>query len=233
MRSIVLLHLPRNHSELRLLIRSILFSTCRYVALKIVVAKPEQQQAVSREFLAHDHLVANNAVYGSRHIVRLLDSFNHHGPNGTHLCLVYEVMGPHVKSMIRLSPQCQFGDPWDRRLPKQWAKRVLRDTLRGLQVLHANGIVHGDIHPGNILFAVKLASSTVDPPERLEQHPDQESPLRRRDGKIDPWAPEYLLEPMSLHDYTSLDLNPLVKISDLGGGENISACMSCSVLVLG
>lgn len=27
------------------------------------------------------------------------------------------------------------------------------------------------------------------------------------------------MEPMSLYDYTALDLNPLVKISDLGGGE--------------
>ncbi|KUJ07409.1 kinase-like protein [Mollisia scopiformis] len=161
----------------------------RYVALKIATANSQEA---------------------------FLDSFDHHGPNGTHLCLVFEVMGPTPNSVMRLSPECQIGEPWERRLPKQWAKRILQDILLGLHFLDANGIVHGDLHLGNILFTITLSDIESDLPKTLQQRPNQAVPLRRLDGKIDPWAPKYLLEPNSLYDYISFELDPLVKIIDLG-----------------
>lgn len=201
-----------------LLIIFLLFSSC-YVALKILTARSDQQQVASGDFIAHNRLVANNVH--SQHVVPLLDSFDHHGPNGMHPCLIYEVLGPNVNSMVDLSPQCRIGEPWDRRLPKQWAKRILRDVLLGLQVLHINGIIHGDIHPENILFTIKLPSPQSDPPKGLQQHPEERGFLKRLDGKVDLWAPKYLLKPKSLYNYTSLDLDPLVKIGDYGGGKII------------
>lgn len=133
-------------------------------------------------------------------------------------------MGPSVNLMLRLSPQCQIGDSWEnfeRRLPKEWARRILRDTLLGLRVLHNNGIVHGDVHPGNILFTIEQLSSESHPPQSLRQHPAAHNMLERLDGKDDLWAPKYILEPSSLYDYTSLELDPLVKLSDFGGGKRI------------
>jgi serine/threonine protein kinase len=124
--------------------------------------------------------------------------------------------------MLYLSPRCRFGenfDDWQWRLPKQWAKRASRESLLGLQYLHANGIVHGDIHGGNILFTAKLPSPERLTPEKLEPQPSKYSFLQRKDNKIDLWAPRYILEPVSLYDYTSEDLDPLVKICDLGGGK--------------
>jgi len=188
------------------------------VALKIATAN--SQEAVSREISLH-HRLAKSATDAtdSRYIVPLLDSFDHHGPNGTHLCLVFGVMGPTPNSLMRLSPECQIGEPWERRLPKQWAKRILRDILLGLRFLDANGIVHGGLHLGNILFTIALSGVESNPPKTLQQRPDQAVPLRRLDGKMDPWAPNYLLEPNSLHDYISFELDPLVKIIDLGAGK--------------
>lgn len=156
----------------------------------------------------------------TRTIVPLLDSFHHEGPNGMHLCLVFAIMGPNAGTVLNLAPECQIGEPWDRRYPKLWARRILRDTLLGLQFLHSNNIVHGDLHLGNILFTVKLSDTQSNPPETLEQRPDEGFPLRRLDGKIDRWAPKYLLEPRALYEYISLELDPLVKITDLGGGES-------------
>ncbi len=34
----------------------------------------------------------------SRHIIQLLDNFVHHGPNGTHQCLVFELLGPALET---------------------------------------------------------------------------------------------------------------------------------------
>ena len=131
-------------------------------------------------------------------------------------------MGPNVNTMLRLSPQCRIGEDWERRFPTQWTRRILRDALLGLRFLHSEGIVHGDFHLGNILFTIKLSCLTPDHIEGLIQYPDAHNMLRRRDGKIDLWAPKYLLEPKSLYNYTSLDLDPLVKVSDLGGGKDTS-----------
>ena len=123
--------------------------------------------------------------------------------------------------MLQLSPHCHIGQGWEReeRLPKEWARRILRDTLLGLQFLHSNGIIHGDVHPGNVLFAIKLPSPQSNPPSNLQQSPRERDKLERRDGKVDLWAPKYLLEPQSLYEYTSPGLDPLVKINDFGGGK--------------
>ncbi|KAH8912483.1 kinase-like protein [Coniochaeta sp. PMI_546] len=193
----------------------------RYVALKVLTADTDQRTAVSGDLLVHDSLrTATNGDY-SRHIVVLLDSFTHQGPNGTHLCLVYEAMGPNVNDMLHLAPECRTGkhltDP--KRLPKLWARRILRDALLGLQFLHSHGIVHGDVHPGNFLFTIKLLSPASNPPESLQQQPEDRNWLKRLDGKVDLWAPKYLLAPSSLYSYTSLDLDPLIKLADFGGGK--------------
>ena len=38
---------------------------------------------------------------GSQRIVKLLDHFIHEGPNGKHQCLVFELLGPSVKAIIK------------------------------------------------------------------------------------------------------------------------------------
>ncbi|KAI0857107.1 kinase-like protein [Xylaria cubensis] len=46
-------------------------------------------------------------------------------------------------------------------LPTQVTKRILKDALRGLAVLHDHDIVHTDIKPNNILIDRKQTDSTV------------------------------------------------------------------------
>ena len=38
---------------------------------------------------------------GSEHVVRLVDHFKHIGPNGTHVCMVFEPMGANLLSLIK------------------------------------------------------------------------------------------------------------------------------------
>jgi serine/threonine protein kinase len=148
------------------------------------------------------------------HVTKLLDSFQHKGPNGVHLCLVFEAMGPSVDSMVEELPR---NGGVNNRHPTWMAKSILRQVLQGLVFLHMQGIVHSDLQSGNVLFSVRsLSSYTL---EELEQNQEGISqPVERLDGKADLWAPNYLVEPRSLADYAILEPAPTVKLSDLGSG---------------
>lgn len=158
----------------------------------------------------------------ARYLVGLLTSFELTGPNGQHTCFVLEAMGPNLSDMLR-SLEFQVGHPFDDdfclRFPKYLAKRILKEVLRGLQFLHSNNIVHGDVHKGNILVDVSLPQYTAHSLEELRQPADQARPLERLDGKKDLWAPPYLLPPANLRSYVSTELDPFTKLTDIGGGQ--------------
>jgi serine/threonine protein kinase len=93
-------------------------------------------------------------------VIKLLDSFQHNGPNGVHLCLVFEPMGPCVDSMVEELPYLKSHNKgMNIRYPTWMIKSILRQVLQGLVFLHKQGIVHGDLQPGNVLFSVRNLSS--------------------------------------------------------------------------
>jgi serine/threonine protein kinase len=209
------------------LVPTVITSLRRYVALKVLSAK---ESAKTQELTIHQRLAELTAPPhpGSKHVVALLDSFRHQGPNGTHLCLVFEPMGPSANSMAEhLSKEPRSG----RKYPKAMAKEILRHTLLGLDFLHQNGIVHGDVQPGNMLFAVNSDLSSVNE-EKLQQDFSQKQvisePPKRLDGKVDKWAPRYLAVSQSLASYVDTSSGFTVKISDLGaGGSTVIAPNVC------
>lgn len=188
------------------------------------------------------NLASTNA---SQYVTVLLDHFQHQGPNGNHLCLVFEPMGPSANSMVEELPCFKRRTMnMDIRYPLWMAKRLLQQVLQGLAYLHGNGIVHGDFQPGNMLFALKDMSN-VDENElaqddqfqsqevnRDEEYNDIElsedgeypvrsvSPVERLDGKIDNWAPRYLTIAQPLDKYANIDPDFTVKMSDLGRGKH-------------
>jgi serine/threonine protein kinase len=155
----------------------------------------------------------------SRHVTVLLDEFQHKGPNGKHQCLVFEAMGATAASLVEELPENNpkmLGNV--DRYPKWVAKRLLLHALRGLAFLHGNGVVHGDLQPGNMLFSIDELDSI--PEEELRQDEARTTvPLKRADGKHDKWAPANLYLQQSLHDRVQLNPQLLVKLSDLGSGE--------------
>jgi non-specific serine/threonine protein kinase len=62
------------------------------------------------------------------------------------------------------------------------------------------------------------AEERLRPRESLEQPAAEGVPLQRRDGKVDLWAPSYLLPPAPLDHLVPFDfgIDPVVKIADLG-----------------
>jgi non-specific serine/threonine protein kinase len=128
-----------------------------FAAVKVSVASPAHDQATATTLAIYRSLPPTSTTH--RHIVALRDTFDILGPNGKHTCLVMDPAGPHLPSLLthrRGFDGDQSVEPWHRRprFPHPLARRILRDTLRALGVLHQRGIVHGDLHPGNILAAI-------------------------------------------------------------------------------
>ncbi|KAI9812793.1 MAG: hypothetical protein M1826_002759, partial [Phylliscum demangeonii] len=114
------------------------------------------------------------------------------------------------------------------------AKVIVRQLLLALDFLHQNNVVHADVQPGNILFSVDLDSvpeehlrqdyQSKDDPlfERLYGNNVRSKPVKRRDGKLDQWAPSHLLYDRPLTSYVRLTPKPTVKLSDLGAAFPLS-----------
>lgn len=68
-----------------------------YVAVKISVAETEHN-GNTRELQTMKKMASHHPR--PKYTVRMLDDFNLNGPNGSHKCLVYELLGPNVPDTI-------------------------------------------------------------------------------------------------------------------------------------
>eukprot|EP00933_Yihiella_yeosuensis_P019794 TRINITY_DN15992_c0_g1_i1.p1 TRINITY_DN15992_c0_g1~~TRINITY_DN15992_c0_g1_i1.p1 ORF type:complete len:619 (+),score=147.52 TRINITY_DN15992_c0_g1_i1:139-1995(+) len=79
-------------------------------------------------------------------VVELVDYFEHCGPHGKHVCMVFETMGPNVLALIK---RYNF-----KGIPLDIVRTVAAHTLVGLDYLHRIcGIIHTDLKPENVLVS--------------------------------------------------------------------------------
>ena len=81
-----------------------------------------------------------NGDLSSRYIVQLLDEFLHQGPNGTHQCLVFELLGPTVLRVID-----DYRDPADPEdaLEAEVILKISEQMLNAVTFIHEAGYSHG------------------------------------------------------------------------------------------
>ena len=78
---------------------------------------------------------------GHSQIVQLLDDFIHQGPNGTHQCLVFELLGPTIDFIIAdiygLTGSVEDG------LEPETILRLSEQLLQALELIHEADYAHG------------------------------------------------------------------------------------------
>ncbi|KAM1104984.1 hypothetical protein ACFX13_013598 [Malus domestica] len=78
-------------------------------------------------------------------VVKLLDHFKHSGPNGQHVCTVFEYLGDNLLTLIKYSDY--------RGVPLHKVKEISYHFLVRLDYLHRQlSIIHTDLKPENILL---------------------------------------------------------------------------------
>lgn len=120
----------------------------RCVALKIQKSAPQYSEAAEDEIELLKAIRAHKGK-GAQCSVLLLDSFRISGPNGKHYCMVFEVMGRNLLSLIKRYNY--------RGVPLEVCRRIAYQMLIGLDFLHREcKIIHTDIKPENILMSVDV-----------------------------------------------------------------------------
>jgi len=123
-------------------------TTGKHVALKVVRSAAHYTETALDEIKLLNKVVqANKDHPGRKHVVSLLDSFTHKGPNGNHVCMVFEVLGENLLGLIKR---------WNHRgIPMPLVKQITKQVLLGLDYLHREcGIIHTDLKPENVLIEI-------------------------------------------------------------------------------
>ena len=127
----------------------------KHVALKVVRSAAHYTETAVDEIKLLQKIVGANPDHpGRKHVVSLLDSFEHKGPNGVHVCMVFEVLGENLLGMIKR---------WNHRgIPTDLVKQITKQVLLGLDYLHREcGIIHTDLKPENVLIEIGDVEETV------------------------------------------------------------------------
>ena len=152
--------------------------TGKHVALKVVRSAAHYTETAIDEIKLLQKIVEANPKHAGRaYVVSLLDSFEHKGPNGLHVCMVFEVLGENLLGLIKR---------WNHRgIPMPLVKQITKQVLLGLDYLHREcGIIHTDLKPENVLIEIgdveQIVKTFVKEEPKVEDKEDHRNGRRRR-----------------------------------------------------
>ena len=131
------------------------YPTPEFVALKIQKSAPHYRESAidEIELLKSASTAARSdkvlQEFGKNYdpsVVLLLDHFDHTGPHGTHMCMVFQMLGENLLEVIK---------KYDYKgIPIDIVRRMARQICVGLDFLHRHcQIIHTDLKPENLLVA--------------------------------------------------------------------------------
>ncbi|KAI4524606.1 kinase-like protein [Schizophyllum commune Loenen D] len=159
--------------------------TNRHVALKIVKSANRYTETALDEIRLLQRIISSKTASpdnpqgvpspadthpGRSHVIGFLDHFRHEGPNGTHVCMVFEVLGENLLGLIRRYE--------NKGVPMHLVKQIAKQVLLGLDYMHKYcGVIHTDIKPENVLVAIDDVEAVIEaesapPPESASSSSD-------------------------------------------------------------
>ncbi|KAF5369300.1 hypothetical protein D9758_002673 [Tetrapyrgos nigripes] len=157
----------------------------RHVALKVVKSAPRYTETALDEIKLLQRLITSNTPPvaptpsnpnpppspahthpGRSHVISFLDHFRHKGPNGTHICMVFEVLGENLLGLIKRHQ--------NKGVPMNLVKQIAKQILLGLDYMHrCCGVIHTDLKPENVLISIDNVEEIIraeleaNPPSQL------------------------------------------------------------------
>ncbi|KLO19720.1 kinase-like protein [Schizopora paradoxa] len=127
----------------------------RHVALKVVKSAPRYTETALDEIKLLQRIISSDPTHpGRRHVISFLDHFRHRGPNGSHVCMVFEVLGENLLGLIRRHQS--------KGVPMPLVKQIAKQILLGLDYMHRScGMIHTDLKPENVLICIDDVESII------------------------------------------------------------------------
>jgi serine/threonine-protein kinase SRPK3 len=109
---------------------------------------PDWEESIKQYWANNPEKIKNGVERDHSQVVQLLNSFIHHGPNGKHFCMVFEIMGVTLLEIIKRYNY--------KGIPLPYVRIIAKQILIGLDFLHRMcGIIHTDLKPENVLVCLR------------------------------------------------------------------------------
>ncbi|KAK6459850.1 kinase-like domain-containing protein [Scheffersomyces coipomensis] len=132
--------------------------------MKIVRSAKHYTETAIDEIKLLDKVTTSDLNHpGHEHVIQLLDTFTHKGPNGVHVVMVFEVLGENLLGLIRRYKH--------RGIPIVFVKQIAKQLLSALDFLHRKcGVIHTDLKPENVLIEIGDVEQIV----RMVEHEENQ-----------------------------------------------------------
>ncbi|KAE8154969.1 kinase-like domain-containing protein [Aspergillus avenaceus] len=188
----------------------------KYVAIKVSVSSIDHVSSQESNVLRRLGTVYSkaNAHPGEALILPMLDEFLLSGPNGTHRCLVT------VPGMMNLADAKDASCTRLFQLPV--ARGIVAQLIQAVAFLHSQGIVHGDLHEGNVLIRLPESIDTLSQEQLYERYgqPHHEPAIRLDKGPLPQGVPTHAVVPVWLGKESKLVSLPEAQVFLIDFGES-------------